>query len=443
MVRLEEAPLNDTTAPFRRHLNDIVIAGIAGASAHRLVARALRDAALGERIAGRPVTLVAAGKAAAPMTSAFLEWCPRPVLAGLIADPTPGKPIGPIERMVVGHPVPDAGSVSAGRRAIELANQVAGDGLLVVLLSGGASAALAAPAAGLTLEDKVQATRALLRGGVPIDRINCVRKHLSRIKGGRLAAAAGAVVTLAISDVAGPAPDDPAVIGSGPTTPDPTSFAEALDVVAAGAVRSAFPRVAREVLTRGRQGLIPETPKLGDPRLEQSRFHLIGSRRDALDAAARRAAGLGYHVVTLPEPVIGEARAAGGAHVRRAAAQCGAAPRPACILSSGETTVEVTGSGRGGRNQEFALAAAEPLAALFDRAALASVGTDGIDGPTDAAGAIVDTTTLARARGRGVPAPRRCLDRNDSYSFFDRLGDLVRTGPTRTNVGDLQVMLIG
>lgn len=444
LVRPEEAPLNDTTAPFRRHLNAIVAAGIAGASAHRLVARALRDAALGERIAGRPITLVAAGKAAAPMTSAFLEWCPRPVHAGLIADPTPGKPIDPIERMVVGHPVPDAGSVSAGRRAIELANQVAGDGLLVVLLSGGASAALAAPAAGLTLEDKVQATRALLRGGVPIDRINCVRKHLSRIKGGRLAAsAAGAVVTLAISDVVGPAPDDPAVIGSGPTTPDPTSFAEALDVAADGAVRSAFPRVAREVLTRGRQGLIPETPKPGDPRLEQSRFHLIGSRRDSLDAAARCAAGLGYHVVTLPDPVIGEARAAGGAHVRRAAAQCGAAPRPACILSSGETTVEVTGTGRGGRNQEFALAAAEPLAALFDRAALASVGTDGIDGPTDAAGAIVDTTTLARARDRGGPALRRCLDRNDSYSFFDRLDDLVRTGPTRTNVGDLQVMLIG
>lgn len=443
LVRPEEAPLNDATAPFRRHLNDIVAAGVAGASAHRLVARALHDAALGERIAGRPVTLVAAGKAAAPMTSAFLEWCPRPVRAGLIADPTPGKPIGPIERMVVGHPVPDAGSASAGRRAIDLAHQVAGDGLLVVLLSGGASAALAAPAAGLTLEDKVQATRALLRGGVPIDRINCVRKHLSRIKGGRLAAAAGAAVTLAISDVVGPAPDDPAVIGSGPTTPDPTSFAEALDVVADSAVRSAFPRVAREVLTRGRQGLVPETPKPGDPRLEQSWFHLIGSRRDALDAAARCAAGLGYHVVTLPGPVIGEARAAGGAHVRRAAAQCGAAPRPACILSSGETIVKVTGSGRGGRNQEFALAAAEPLAALFDRAALASVGTDGIDGPTDAAGAIVDTTTLARARDRGDPEPRRCLDRNDSYSFFDRLGDLVRTGPTRTNVGDLQVMLIG
>ena len=388
------------------------------------------------------MTLVAAGKAAAPMASAFLEWCPRPV-DGLVAGPSAGEPIASLERKVVGHPAPDAGSVSAGRRALALARQVSGDGLLVVLLSGGASAALAVPAAGLTLDAKARANRALLRGGVPIDRINCVRKHLSAIKGGRLAAAAsGAVVTLAISDVVGPVPDDPAVIGSGPTAPDPTSFADALDVTAESSVRTAFPPAALAVLMQGREGRIPETPKPGDARLARSRFHVIGSRVDALNEAARRAVELGYHAVTLPDPVVGEARVEGAAHVRRAAALCGAASRPACILSSGETTVEVTGSGRGGRNQEFALAAAAPLAALFVRAALASVGTDGVDGPTDAAGAIVDTTTLARARDCGGMAPRRYLDRNDSYCFFDRLGDLVRTGPTRTNVGDLQVMLI-
>ena len=440
MVRSEEIPLNDATRTLRRDLIDIVDAGIAGADGCRLVARALGGGALAGELGGRAITLIAAGKAAAPMAEAFLGRYGAQVAAGLVAAPTVAR-LGPLDCRRVGHPVPDAASVAAGRRALALARQAGG--LLVVLLSGGASAALAAPAAGLTLDDKMQATRALLRAGVAIDRINCVRKHLSAIKGGRLAAAArGAVVTLAISDVVGPVPDDPAVIGSGPTAPDPTSFAAALDVVEESAVRAAFPRAARQVLERGRRGLIPDTPKPGDARLERSRVHVVGSRLDALAAAARRAAGLGYHVATLAEAVVGEARAVAEAYVRRAAARAAALPRPACILSAGETTVEVKGPGRGGRNQELALAAAPLLGELFDRAALASVGTDGVDGPTDAAGALADATTLARARARGLPAPRRCLDRNDSYPFFDRLGDLLRLGPTRANVGDLQVLLI-
>ena len=409
----------------------------------RLVTRALAGTALGAELGGRAITLVAAGKVAEPMAAAFLRHYPRSVTAGLVAAPTGGEPLGPLERRRVGHPVPDAESVAAGRRALALAGRAAAGDLLVVLLSGGASAALAVPVAGLTLEAKMEATRSLLAGGVAIDRINCVRKHLSAVKGGRLAAAAsGEVVTLAVSDVVGPVPDDPAVIGSGPTAPDPTTFADALEVADADTVRAAFPAAARLALARGRRGELPETPKPGDPRLDRSRVHVIGSRLDALDAAAGKAADLGYHVQVLTEPATGEARVAGEAHVRRAAALGAGLPRPACVVSAGETTVAVKGNGRGGRNQEFALGAAPLLGELFDRAALASVGTDGVDGPTDAAGAIVDTTTLARAGPAGGVALRRHLDDNDAYPFLDRLGDLLRLGPTRANVGDLQVLLI-
>lgn len=377
------------------------------------------------------------------MAAAYLGVRGQHVRAGLVA--APGRPaavdLGPLEWMRAGHPEPDAGSLAAGRRALALAERVAGDGLLVLLLSGGASAALAAPAPGVGLADKIRATQLLLRAGLPIDRINCVRKHLSAIKGGWLAAAArGAAVTLAISDVVGPVPDDPAVIGSGPTAPDPTRYADALETVEDSGIRAEFPPAALRALEEGLQGRRPETPKPGDPRLRGARTLVIGSRLDALEAAARHAAGLGYHVVTLPAPVVGEARAAAVEHLDRAAAA--GVRRPACILSAGETTVAVRGPGRGGRNQEFALAAAVRLAAGGGVAGLISVGSDGIDGPTDAAGATVDTTTLARARARGLRDPAHYLDRNDSYAFFEQLGDLVRTGPTATNVGDLQVLLL-
>ena len=377
------------------------------------------------------------------MAAAYLASRGEDVRAGLVAAPSrpADADLGMLEWLRVGHPVPDDGSLAAGRRALALAEGVAGDGLMVLLLSGGASAALAVPVQGMSLDDKVRATRSLLDAGVPIDRINCVRKHLSAIKGGRLAAAArGAVVTLAISDVVGPVADDPAVIGSGPTAPDPSSYADAVAVATERRVCATFPLAALRALEEGRRGQRTETPKPGDARLRRARTVVIGNRCDALEAAARCAAGLGYDVVTLPAPVVGEARVAAGSHLARAAA--GGGRRPACILSAGETTVEVRGPGRGGRNQEFALAAVEPLAALGGCSALASVGTDGIDGPTDAAGAVVDTTTLARARAKGLPDPAQYLDRNDSYTFFEQLGDLVRLGPTATNVGDLQVLLI-
>ena len=443
MVRPEETPLSNSTAFLRHDLLDIAKAGIAGASGPRLVTRALGIAEIAAALKGRSVTLIAAGKVAAPMASAFLNHWSDPVRSGLVAGTTGGEDIGALEWQCVGHPVPDDASVIAGRRALALAGQITGDGLLVVLLSGGASAALAVPAPGLTLAEKVGATRALLHGGVAIDGVNCVRKHLSAIKGGWLAAATtGSVMTLVISDVVDPVPDDPAVIGSGPTAPDPTDFAAALQVADRSAVRSAFPPAARRVLERGRLGEFPETPKPGDVRLRRSRVHVIGNRVDAVQAAVGAAASRGYHVVTLAEPIVGEARVAGDAHVRAVAKRVRDMPRPVCIVSAGETTVHVTGSGRGGRNQEFALGAVSALGELFDVAVLASVGTDGVDGPTDAAGAIVDTTTLARAGARGLSTPDRYLQSNDSYTYFAALDELVRFSPTETNVGDLQIMLV-
>lgn len=396
-----------------------------------------------DAIGGRTPVVVAAGKAASQMASAFVSAAPRTRVRGLIASPQPGVATVDLAWFDVGHPTPTEGSVAAGRRALALAADPGADEVLVLLLSGGASAGLAAPIAGLSLEDKSAATAVLLRAGVAIDGLNCVRKHLSAIKGGRLAAAAaGRVVTLAISDVVDPAPDDPAVIGSGPTTADPTTFADALAICREAGGAGALPPAVLDVLERGARGAMDESPKPGDARLAGASYHLIGSRRDAVEGAAVRARALGCAVSIIDEPLTGEARAAGDAYVQTIARLAWEAPRPLCILSAGETTVQVTGGGRGGRNQEFALAAAFPLTRRFSEAVIASVGTDGIDGPTDAAGALVDTSTSARAGERGLQRPEHYLAANDSHTFFDALGDLVRTGPTDTNVGDLQVALI-
>lgn len=403
----------------------------------------MRSGVIEGEIGGRLPVVAAAGKASAEMAQAFVSALPRAGARGLIASPQPGSPAGHLQWFDVGHPVPTAGSVAAGREALALAADLTPDEVMVLLLSGGASAGLAAPVEGLDLEDKSTVTSVLLRAGVAIDGLNCVRKHLSAIKGGRLAVAAGGrIVTLAISDVVDPAPDDPAVIGSGPTIPDPTTFAEALEICRAAGSAEVFPQAALAALERGARGEIEESPKPGDRRLAGASYHLIGSRRDAVEGAAGGARGLGYGVVVVDEPVTGEARRAAESYVRTIARLAHEQPRPLCIVSAGETTVRVTGGGRGGRNQEFALAAAFHLTRRFTEAVVASVGTDGIDGPTDAAGALVDTTTPSRAAERGLHRPEHYLAENDSYPFFEALGDLVRTGPTDTNVGDLQVALI-
>lgn len=385
---------------------------------------------------------MAAGKAAAGMVRGFAAAVDGPIRGGVAVGPGVAPPLPvPVAWRRGGHPTPDEGSVRAGREALRCAADVPASGCLVVLLSGGASALLSAPAAGVGLDEKVETTRVLLDAGVPIHELNCVRKHLSAVKGGRLALASGGrVLTLAISDVVLPVEDDPGVIGSGPTAPDATRFADALAVVERPAIRDRVPPGVRRLLERGRDGLVGETLKTA-PGADRALYRVIGSRRDAMAGAEEAARRLGYDVTTIAEPVVGEARTAGARHPARAAAAAGTPAGPWCVVSSGETTVTVTGGGRGGRSQELALAAAETLGRLGAEAVLASVGTDGVDGPTDAAGALVDSATLRRARELGLGAPAAYLAENDAYRCFERLGDLVHTGPTGTNVGDLQVVL--
>jgi len=358
---------------------------------------------------------------------------------GVVAVPGAVQLAAPLEVIAGGHPVPTLGSRAAGQRALEIARAAKAADRLLVLLSGGASALMAVPADGVTLDDKRLTTDVLLRAGADIHSLNAVRKHLSAFKGGWLAAEASAPwLTLAISDVVG---DDLSVIGSGPTVADATTFEHALDVLRRHGGMEAYPAAVGARLQRGAAGRAPETPKPGDARLARGASWVIGGRHDAMGGGADAARRLGYRVLTIDEPVVGEARQAAPAHVARVAARAAALDRPLCVISSGETTVRVTGAGRGGRNQEFALAAAPTLAEFRTDAAAASVGTDGVDGPTDAAGAIVDSTTLARAR-RAALRPQAFLDDNDAYAFFTVLGDLIQPGPTGTNVGDLQVILL-
>lgn len=341
------------------------------------------------------------------------------------------------------HPLPDAASLEAGRRALQLADaaRAHGEGL-IVLLSGGASAMLEAPAEGISLAETTAVTRLLLGSGLAIDGMNAVRKHLSAIKGGRLGARAGRSLTYALSDVHGPVEDDPAVIGSGPTVADPTTFADAQAALLGANLLESVPSAVRERLARGARGELEETIKPGDPRLSDARFVLAGSRRDAMDGAREAAARIGYAVECLGPPTVGDVADAAHLFLDRVRALAGASPRPLCVIAAGETTVTLSpsASGRGGRNQAFALAAAAGLRDL-GACALASIGTDGIDGPTDAAGAIVDATTLSRARALGLDA-EAAQRAHDAYPFFRALGDLVVTGPTGTNVGDLQVLLM-
>jgi glycerate 2-kinase len=342
------------------------------------------------------------------------------------------------------HPVPDEVSVAAGARALHLAAASrARNERLVVLLSGGASAMLAVPADGVSLPDKASLTELLLRSGLPIAAMNAIRKHVSAIKGGQLAAAAGRSTTFAISDVHAPVEDDPAVIGSGPTVADPTTFADAERALRGAGLLDLVPASIRDRLSAGVRGGIGETPKPGDPRLRDAEFALAGARDDAMAGASAEAASRGYDVERIAPPTLGEASAAAHAFVARVREIARDRTRPVCVVASGETTVTLPMSGRvgaGGRNQEFALAAASDLRDL-GACVLASVGTDGIDGPTDAAGAIADAVTLTRAASIGLDAGA-ALAAHDAYPFFRALDDLIVTGPTGTNVGDLQVVLV-
>lgn len=412
-------------------------AALAAVDAQRLVTHALTARDLDRFPAFR---LIAAGKAAGAMATAATRLLGGRARDGLVIAPDPVAVPESLQLVVAGHPAPDHESEKAGRQALALARSGSSDECLLVLLSGGASALMAVPADGVSLEEKARTATLLMRRGADIYDLNTVRKHLSGIKGGQLAAAAtGMSWTLAISDVVD---DDLGVIGSGPTVADRTTFADALAVLERRGGVSDHPPSIVERLERGARGDLAESPKPGDPRLRRASAWVIGGRREAMQGAAEKARALGYHPVIREDAIVGESWRAAVAHLEWVVEHGDLAPRPLAIISSGETTVHVRGHGRGGRNQEFALAAAPRLSPFGAQAVLASVGTDGVDGPTDAAGAIADPTTIARGVRSGLPTSETFLADNDSYTFFHALGDLVRTGPTGTNVGDLQVLLV-
>lgn len=406
--------------------------------AQRVLARALADAELAEVLTGRPLHVVAVGKAAAAMAAAFVTVPHLSIRKALaIGTHTHADLPASVEWIEAAHPLPDRRSALAGDRAVAVAQGVHSGEALVILLSGGASALMAAPLDGLSLDDKIAATRLMMNAGADIHALNTVRRHLSKVKGGRLAASCvGTTVTLAISDVVG---DDLNAIGSGPGVPDPTTWADAaLALDRFGGAQHAGH--VRRLVERGVAGEIADTPAPGHAALARAKARVIGSRLDAMEGARQAAAACGYHPIVIGEPVTGEARDAAPPWLRRALELAARASRPACVISSGETTVRVTGPGTGGRNLEFALALAEPITGLT--AAMSSVGTDGIDGSSGVAGGIVDSSTLARAAAAGLQAPGNYLAANDSFAFFAPLDDVVRLGRTDTNVGDLQVILI-
>ena len=415
---------------MRRLLRALFDAAVAAADPAAIV-----PAHLPARPRGRTI-VVGAGKASAAMARAF-ERVWDGSLSGLVVTRYGhAAACERIEIVEASHPVPDAQGERAARRILQSVQGLTADDLVVALISGGGSALLSAPAPGLTLAHKQAVNRALLACGASIDEMNCVRKHLSAIKGGRLAAAAfpARVETLLISDVPG---DDAAVIASGPTVPDPTTFADAREILARYGVEP--PAAVRAHLERAGE----ETPKPGDPRLALSHARIIATPQMSLRAAAAVAREAGFAPLILSDSIEGEARetarvlAAIAAQVRRYGEPV---PAPCVLLSGGETTVTLRGNGRGGRNVEFLLALALALRGQAGAWAIAA-DTDGVDGAEEIAGALIAPDTLARAAAAGLSAAD-FLTRNDAHSFFEALGDQVVTGPTLTNVNDLRAIAL-
>lgn len=389
------------------------------------------------------IVAIGAGKASAAMALGLEEALGDRLTAGVITTKDGHTlPTHCIRIAEAAHPTPDARCLAGAEAMTSLLRGLTERDLVIALMSGGGSALVEAPVAGVALADLIELTRLLLRSGATIHEMNTIRKHLSTIKGGGLARLAqpARVVNLMISDVIG---DDLDTIASGPTVPDPTTYADALAVLDRYGLRAAAPAAVRACLEAGAVGQRPETAKAGDPAFERVTNVLVATNGLAVRAAAAAAADLGYRPLVLSTMIQGEAR-----EVARAWTAIGLQASltgepmagPCCLLAGGETTVTVTGDGLGGRSTEFALASA--LACAGSRGlTIASLATDGSDGPTDAVGAIVDGTTIERARALGLDA-RACLRANNSYTFFDRLGGLVKTGPTGTNVNDLYVALV-
>ncbi len=411
-------------------LKEVFDAAVAAAQPARAVPAYLPDIPKGRTL------VIGAGKASAAMAQSFEQHWPRPLSGLVITQYGYAVPCQKIEVVEAAHPVPDRMGEQAAERMLDLVQGFTQDDLVVCLISGGGSALLSSPAPGLTLPDKQTVNQALLKSGASIVEMNCVRKHLSAIKGGRLAAACAPakVVTLLISDVPG---DDPSVIASGPTVADPTTFADARAII--DRYQIPVPASVREHLAHSSD----ETPKHGDSRLLGAESQLIATPQQSLEAAAAVAQQHGYQAIILSDRIEGEARDVAEEHaaiVREILRTGQPLAAPCVLLSGGETTVTVRGNGRGGRNAEFALALAVALDGLDNVSAIAC-DTDGIDGTENNAGALVTPDTLDRAIAQGLDANRLLAD-NDAYHFFEKLDDLVVTGPTLTNVNDFRAILI-
>lgn len=438
------------------HVTALCQAALAAVDPAAAVRRALRREGDTLLVSGRPydltayrrVFIVGGGKAAAPMAAASADILGERLTGGLVITKyghtlkdAPPLADGALQLLEAGHPVPDAAGVQGAGRMAALLREAGADDLIICLISGGGSALLTLPQPGITLADLRALTDALLRCGATINEINALRKHLQQLQGGGIAqlAAPATVISLILSDVVGDPLD---VIASGPTSPDTTTFADAWAVLETYGLMDVIPRSIVEHLQAGLAGRVPETPKPGEALFERVHNVIIGSNALAAQAAVGRARELGFAALVLSTYVEGEAREVGrvAAALAKDLARNGRPLRPpACLVLGGETTVTLRGSGRGGRNQELALAAAIALDG-WPRVLIATLATDGNDGPTDAAGALASGETVAQGRALGLEA-RAYLANNDSYTYFDRLGGLIRTGPTNTNVNDLLFVL--
>ena len=389
------------------------------------------------------IFVIGAGKAGAPMARAVEEALGDRITEGIV-NVKYGHlaKLNRTKAIEAGHPVPDKEGLEGTRAILDVASRAGKKDLVLCLISGGGSALLPFPAAGLSLQDKQDTTKVLLACGATIHEINSVRKHISGVKGGGLARAAypATLISLILSDVVG---DDLDVIASGPTVPDSSSFQDCMSIFDKYGIHEKVPETVLNHVRKGIEGQVPETPKPGDPVFTRTQSVIVGSNLACVLAAEKKARGLAYHTLVLSTMIEGETREVALVHtgIAKEILKSGhPLSPPACVLSGGETTVTITGQGLGGRNQEFVLAAAMGLNGREGIVVL-SAGTDGTDGPTDAAGAVADSQTIQRAEAIGLN-PADFLVNNDAYHFFEKLGDLVKTGPTNTNVMDLRIMLV-
>ena len=391
----------------------------------------------------RKLFIIGAGKASASMAASIEDILGERITKGIIN--VKYKHVVHLDRIKLieaGHPVPDKNGQNGASAILELALSAEKNDLVVCLISGGGSALLPLPYEGLTLKDKQKTIKELLSCGASIHEINAIRKHTSMIKGGRLAQAIypATLVSLILSDVVG---DDLEVIASGPTVQDSSTFSDCIKIIKKYNITKKLPATIVNHLKAGASGKVPESPKSGDPVFEKTYNLIIGSNIEAILAAKQKAESLGYNTIVLSSLIEGDTRQVAhihGAIAREITKTGNPIPPPACILSGGETTVTLKGKGLGGRNQEFSLAAAIDIAANENTVVLCA-GTDGTDGPTDAAGALADNNTFKRAVSIGLD-PYKFLENNDSYHFFKKLDDLLITGPTNTNVMDLRIIIV-